>query len=60
MVKQDGSGEYEYTDSSEWSWDVSAYAVDPPEEEGGYHQTNTDITKYLLKYINGKVIFENN
>ena len=61
VVKQDGSGEYEYTDPSEWSWDVCAYAVDPPKEEGGYHQMNTDIEKYLFSYNkegNGKVEFE--
>jgi hypothetical protein len=54
-------GEFEYSDPSEWSWDVSAYAVDSPEEEGGYHQINTDITKYLFSYNkegNGKVEFE--
>ena len=61
VVKQDGSGEYEYTDPSTWSWDVCAYAVDPPKEEGGYHQMNTDIEKYLFSYNkegNGKVEFE--
>lgn len=61
VVKQDGSGEYEYTDPSEWSWDVCAYAVDPPKEEGGHHQMNTDIEKYLFSYNkegNGKVEFE--
>lgn len=54
-------GKFEYSDPSKWSWDVSAYAVDPPEEEGGYHQINTDITKYLFSYNkegNGKVEFE--
>ena len=49
-VKQDGTGEYEFTDPSKWSWDVSCYAVDPPEEEGGYHQINTDLEQYLLSY----------
>lgn len=60
-MKQDGSGEYEYTDPSEWSWDVCAYAVDPPEGENGHYQINTDIGKYLFSYNkegNGKVEFE--
>ena len=61
VVKQDGSGEYEYTDPSEWSWDVCAYAVDPPKGEDGHYQINTDIEKYLFSYNkegNGKVEFE--
>ena len=50
VVKQDGSGEYEYTDPSTWSWDVACYAVDPPKEEGGYHQIDTDREHYLFSY----------
>lgn len=60
-MKQDGSEEYEYTDPSEWSWDVCAYAVDPPEGENGHYQINTDIGKYLFSYNkegSGKVEFE--
>ena len=49
-VKQDGSGEYEYTDPSEWSWDVCAYAVDPPNEENPYHQIDTSRNHYLFSY----------
>ena len=62
VVKQDGSGEYEYTDPSTWSWDVCAYAVDPPKEEGGYHQIDKDREHYLFSYNksygNKEVIFE--
>ena len=61
ILKQDGSGEYEYTDPSTWSWDVSAYAVDPPDEKNNYYQINTDKGQYLFSYNkegNGKVEFE--
>jgi len=62
VVKQDGSGEYEYTDPSTWSWDVACYAVDPPNEENKYHQIDTDREHYLFSYNkqgNGEVQFEN-
>ena len=49
-VKQDGSGEYEYTDPSAWSWDVACYAVDPPTKDNPYHQIDTDRTEYLFSY----------
>lgn len=49
-LKQDSSGEYEYTDPSTWSWDVACYAVDPPNEENEYHQINTDKEHYLFSY----------
>ena len=62
VVKQDSSGEYEYTDPSTWSWDVCAYAVDPPNEENKYHQIDTDREHYLFSYNksygNKEVIFE--
>ena len=61
VVKQDGSGEYEYTDPSSWSWDVCAYAVDPPNEENKYHQIDTDREHYLFSYNkkgNNEVVFE--
>jgi len=54
-------GEFEYSDPSEWSWDVSAYAVDPPTKDNPYHQINTDKEHYLFGYNkegNGKVEFE--
>ena len=44
------TGEFEYYDSSKWSWDVSCYAVDPPKEEGGYHQIDTSREQYLFSY----------
>ena len=50
QVKQDGSGEYEYTDPSTWSWDVACYAVDPPTEDNPYHSIDTDTTEYLFSY----------
>ena len=49
-LKQDSSGEYEYTDPSTWSWDVACYAVDPPNEENEYHQIHTDKAHYLFSY----------
>lgn len=61
-VKQDGSGEYEYTDPSTWSWDVACYAVDPPTEDNPFHQIDTDRTEYLFSYNkkgNKEVLFEN-
>jgi hypothetical protein len=61
-LKQDGSGEYEYTDSSTWSWDVCAYAVNPPTEEFKYHSIDTDREHYLFSYNksygNKEVVFE--
>ena len=60
-VKQDGSGEYEYTDPSAWSWDVACYAVDPPTEDNPYHQIDTDRTQYLFSYNkegDNEVVFE--
>tara|TARA_B100000085_G_C18476837_1_gene485506 strand:- start:456 stop:848 length:393 start_codon:yes stop_codon:yes gene_type:complete len=50
VVKQDGTGEYEYTDPSTWSWDVSCFAVDPPNEENKYHQIDTDREQSLFNY----------
>ena len=61
-LKQDGSGEYEYTDPSTWSWDVCAYAVNPPTEEFKYHSIDTDREHYLFSYNksygNKEVVFE--
>ncbi len=59
QVKQDGSGEYEYTDSSTWSFGLEIYAVDPPTEDNKYHQINTDDAEYLFTYKNGQVEWEN-
>ncbi len=62
QVKQDGSGEYEYTDPSTWSWDVACYAVDPPTEDNPYHSIDTGTTEYLFSYNkkgNKEVTFEN-
>lgn len=42
VQKQDGTGEYEYTDPSTWSWAVCAYAVDPPTKDNPYYQVNTN------------------
>ena len=50
VVKQDGSGEYEYTDSRTWSWDVCAYAVNPPTKDNSYHSIDTDREHYLFSY----------
>lgn len=62
-IKQDGSGEYKYTDPSAWSWDVACYAVDPPNERNKYHQIDTDKEQYLFgynkSYGNFEVVFEN-
>ena len=61
-IKQDGSGEYEYTDPSTWSWDVCAYAVDPPNKDNPYHQIDTNRSDYLFNYNkegNNEVVFEN-
>ena len=61
-LKQDGSGEYEYTDPSTWSWDVACYAVDPPTKDNPYHQIDTDRTNYLFNYNkegNNEVVFQN-
>lgn len=60
-IKQDGSGEYEYTDPSTWSWDVCAYAVDPPNKDNPYHQIDTNRSDYLFNYNkegNNEVVFE--
>lgn len=61
-LNQDGSGEYEYTDPSTWSWDVACYAVDPPNKENEYHQIDTDREHYLFHYNkegDGKIVYEN-
>ena len=58
-VKQDGSGEYEYTDSSEWQFGLEIYAVDPPTEDNKYHQIKTDDAEYIFTYLNGEVTWEN-
>lgn len=50
VPKQDGSGEYEYTDPKTWSWDVACYAVNPPTEDNPYHQIDTDREQYLFGY----------
>ena len=50
IVKQDGSGEYEYTDPSTWTWDVCAYAVDPPTKDNPYHSIDTGRADYLFSY----------
>jgi hypothetical protein len=44
------TGEWEYYDSSKWSWDVACYAVDPPTKENQYHQIDTDREQYLFSY----------
>lgn len=58
-AKQDGTGEngmwrrdieYEYTDPSTWSWDVCAYAVNPPTEDNPYHSIDTSREHYLFSY----------
>ena len=54
----DQTGDWEYTDPSEWSWSVACYGVDPPKEEGGYQQVNMDIAKFLFHYNNGKITYE--
>jgi hypothetical protein len=48
----------EEDDPSKWSWNCEAFAVDPPEEEGGYHKINTNCSKYLFNYINGAVKYD--
>ena len=56
------TGEWEYYDSSKWSWDVACYAVDPPNEENQYHQIDTDREQYLFSYNkkgNREVEFKN-
>jgi len=50
IYKQDGSGEYEYTDPSTWSWDVACYAVDPPTKDFQYHSIDTGREQYLFSY----------
>ena len=62
VLKQDGSGEYEYTNPSTWSWDVCAYAVDPPTKDYKYHSIDTDREHYLFNYNkkgNKELVFEN-
>ena len=49
-VKQDGSGEYEYTDPSTWTWDVCAYAVDPPTKDNPHHSIDTGREHYLFSF----------
>ena len=49
-LKQDGSGEYEYTDPSTWSWDVACYAVDLPTKDNPYHSIDTGREHYLFSY----------
>ena len=44
------TGEWEYYDSSKWSWDVACYAVDPPTEDKPYHRIDTDREQYLFSY----------
>jgi hypothetical protein len=61
ILKQDGSGEYEYTDPSEWTWDVACYAVDPPTKDNPYHEIDTSRTQYLFSYNkdgNGEIVYE--
>lgn len=61
-LKQDGSGEYEYTDPSTWSWDVACYAVDPPTKDNPYPSIDTDREHYLFHYNkegDGKIVYEN-
>jgi len=61
VLKQDGSGEYEYTDPSEWTWDVACYAVDPPTKDNPYHEIDTSRTQYLFSYNkdgNGEIVYE--
>ena len=61
VLKQDGSGEYEFTDPSKWSWGVACYAVDPPTKENKYHQIDTDREQYLFSYNkdgNGEIVYE--
>lgn len=50
VVKQDGSGDYEFTHPRSWSWDVACYAVNRPTEDNPYHQIDTDREQYLFSY----------
>tara|TARA_B100000214_G_C23856286_1_gene575852 strand:- start:275 stop:694 length:420 start_codon:yes stop_codon:yes gene_type:complete len=52
VAKKCDSGEYDYkyTDPSTWTWDVCAYAVDPPTEDRPYHQIDTNREEYLFSY----------
>jgi hypothetical protein len=55
------TGEFEYSDPSEWSWDVACYAVDPPNKDNPYHQIDTDREHYLFNYNkdgNGEIVYE--
>ena len=56
------TGEWEYHDSSKWSWDVACYAVNPPTKDNPYHSIDTDREHYLFSYNkngNREVQFEN-
>jgi len=56
------TGEWEYYDSSKWSWDVACYAVDPPTKDNPYHSIDTSREHYLFSYNkngNREVEFEN-
>lgn len=50
VLKQDNSGEYEFTHPNSWSWDVACYAVDPPTKDNPHHQIDTDREQYLFSY----------
>jgi hypothetical protein len=58
QVKQDGSGEYEYTDPSTWSFGLSLYGVNPPTDSNEYHEIDMDDTEYIFTYQNGEIIWE--
>jgi len=58
QVKQDGSGEYEYTDSSNWSFGLSLYGVNPPTENNKYHEIDMDDSEYIFTYQNGEIQWE--
>jgi hypothetical protein len=49
-LKQDSSGKYVYTNPNTWSWDVTCYHVDPPNDQNKYHQIDTGIYKEILNY----------
>ena len=53
------TGEFEYSDPSEWSWNVACYAVDPPNKDNPYHQIDTSREHYLFhKEGNKEIVFE--
>lgn len=58
QVKQDGSGEYEYTDPSTWSFGLSLYGVNPPTDDNKYHEIDMDDSEYIFTYRDGKVTWE--